>query len=143
MSNRARAAFRGDGARVAEVRAFVESFGAAAGLAHEATQRVVLVLEELCANSTAHGYGPGAPGPIWITLALAPGSVEVVYEDAAAPFNPFARASERTAGDPGGLGIALVRGLSTAARYARRGSRNRIRLDVPVGPRIGPRQPAG
>jgi hypothetical protein len=31
------------------------------------------------------------------------------------------------------VGLALVRGLTTSARYARIGDRNRITLDVPTG----------
>jgi anti-sigma regulatory factor (Ser/Thr protein kinase) len=85
-----------------------------------------------------HGYAPGEDGPIWITLASRAGAIDVAYEDAGRAFNPLAdrpasREESRPLGTaPGGMGLALVRGLSVAACYTRVGSRNRITLTVPI-----------
>jgi anti-sigma regulatory factor (Ser/Thr protein kinase) len=139
LSARAEATFRGRLPGFPEVRAWAEAFAATQGADRTATLRLVLVLEELFTNSVIHGYGAGTEGPIWITLARGPGVIEVTYEDAAPPFDPIAepdaaRAGPRPPGDlTGGLGLALVRGLSTAARYARAGERNRVTLGVPIG----------
>ncbi len=139
LSVRAEAAFRGRLPAFPEVRAWVEAFAAAQGADRTATLRLVLVLEELFTNTVTHGYGAGAEGPIWITLARGPGVIEVTYEDAGPPFDPIAepeaaRVGPRPPGELAGrLGLALVRGLSTAARYARVGERNRLTLGVPIG----------
>ena len=123
-----------------EVRALAEAFGAAAGIDHLTTLRVVLVLEELFTNTVIHGYPAGNEGPIWVALVSQGGAIEVTYEDAAPPFDPLGCApappgpaigvEERA---PGGLGLALVRGFSASAAYARVGDRNRITLAVSAG----------
>lgn len=130
------ATFQGRLPAFTEVRAWAEAFGAAVGTDRGAVLRLVLVLEELFTNTAAHGYG-GAGGPIWVTLASRAGSIEVTYEDAAPEFDPFTPApvapARRTPEEapPGGLGLALVRGLSVSARYARVDDRNRITLTLP------------
>ena len=132
----AEATFQGRLPAFTEVRAWAEAFGAAVGTDRGAVLRLVLVLEELFTNTAAHGYG-GAGGPIWVTLASRAGSIEVTYEDAAPEFDPFTPApvapARRTPEEapPGGLGLALVRGLSVSARYARVDDRNRITLTLP------------
>ena len=62
----------------------------------------------------------------------------MTYEDAGPAFDPLtgapgpaARAARGSA--PGGLGLALVRGLSASAGYARVGDRNRVTLTVSTG----------
>jgi anti-sigma regulatory factor (Ser/Thr protein kinase) len=136
---RAEGTFRGRLPDFPEVRVWAEAFAAAVGADRPATLRLVLVLEELFTNTVVHGYSAGTEGPIWITLAYGPGVIEVTYEDAGPPFNPFAtrqapRVDPRPSGElAGGLGLALVRGLSTASGYARVGERNRVMLDVPIG----------
>jgi serine/threonine-protein kinase RsbW len=140
MTVRREAEFQGEGPRFVEVRAFAESFAAAAGLGRNTAQRLVLVLEELFTNTATHGYPPGPPGPVWIALDDGrPGALEVRYEDAAPPFDPFRDPPAEASRDappveerpPGGLGIPLVRGLSDSAEYARRAGRNRITVVLP------------
>jgi anti-sigma regulatory factor (Ser/Thr protein kinase) len=143
---RAEGTFRGRLPSFAEVRAWAEAFAAAVGADRNATLRLVLVLEELFTNTVIHGDTAEGEGPIWVALASRAGAIEVTYEDAGPAFNPLAdaekpRAESRSFGTQraGGLGLALVRGLSASARYARVGGRNRITLTVPTdGP---PRSP--
>ena len=136
---RAEGTFTGRLPGFSEVRAWAEAFAANVGADRTATLRLVLVLEELFTNTVIHGYAAGSEGPVWITLAAGPGVVDVTYEDAGPPFDPFAelqaiRADPQPSGElPGGLGLVLVRGLSTAARYARIGPRNCVTLGVPIG----------
>lgn len=137
LTVRVEGAFRGQLSSFAEVRDLAETFGPAAGVDPATTLRVVLVLEELFTNTVTHGYPAGADGPIWLALVSHGGAVEVTYEDAAPAFDPLTAAPappdfSRGLADqlPGGLGLALVRGLTTAARYARVGNRNRITLTV-------------
>ena len=134
---RAEGTFPGRLPSFAEVRALAERFGTAVGADHRAMLRVVLVLEELFTNTVTHGYPAGSEGPVWVTLASQGGAIEVTYEDAAPAFDPLTAApapplaAEGQA--PGGLGLALVRGLSASVRYARIGDRNRVTLTVSTG----------
>lgn len=134
---RAEGAFRGRLPSFAEVRALAEAFGAAVGADHSATLRVVLVLEELFTNTVTHGYSAGGEGPVWVTLAAGGSVIEITYEDAGPAFDPLTGAPApplAPRGDaPGGLGLALVRGLSASATYARVGDRNRVTLTVSIG----------
>ena len=130
--------FRGRLPAFAEVRAWAEAFGAAVGAERSAILRLVLVLEELFTNTVMHGYGAGADGPVWVMLASRDGGIEVTYEDAAPPFDPLIEGPSpgvdqpgRDQAPPGGLGLALVRGLTASARYARVDGRNRVTLTVP------------
>ena len=133
---RAEGTFRGRLPSFADVRALAEAFGTAAGADHGTTLRVVLLLEELFTNTVTHGYADAGEGLVWVTLALGTGVIEITYEDAGPAFDPLTGArrprSDRT-GRTGGLGLALVRGLSTSAAYARIGDRNRITLTVSTG----------
>jgi serine/threonine-protein kinase RsbW len=134
---RAEGTFRGRIPSFAEVRALTEAFGAALGADDSATARVVLVLEELFTNTVTHGYPGGSEGPVWVALASRGEAIEVTYEDAAPAFNPLTDAPAPL-GQPladearpaGGLGLALVRGLSVSIDYARVGDRNRVTLTV-------------
>ena len=132
--------FRGRLASFAEVRALAEGFGAALGVDPRAMLRVVLVLEELFTNTVTHGYPAGREGPVWITLASRSGDIEITYEDAAPAFDPLTDAPappDQPLADesrpPGGLGLALVRGLSASVGYTRVGDRNRVTLTLSTG----------
>jgi serine/threonine-protein kinase RsbW len=143
MSPRLAREFRGDAARIPEVRAFAEGFAAQAGLGPDLLRRLVLVLEELFTNTAGHGYRTGGGGPVWIALEGGPGALRVVYEDAAPPFDPFAQPAPAgpapsADGPPGGFGLALVRGLTAARCYERLGGRNRIVLDLAESSRREP-----
>jgi anti-sigma regulatory factor (Ser/Thr protein kinase) len=144
---RTEATFAGRLAAFAEVRAWAEAFGAAIGAERSAVLRLVLVLEELFTNTVVHGYGAGTEGPVWVALAGGDGGIEVTYEDAGPAFDPLAaapgpRLEARMPAEapPGGLGLALVRGLSASVRYVRVGGRNRITLRMAArGPIPEPR----
>jgi serine/threonine-protein kinase RsbW len=137
LTVRTKATFRAHLPAFAEVRVWTEAFGAAVGSGRGAVLRLVLILEELFTNSVTHGYGGKDEGPIWIALSSRGDSIEVTYEDAGPPFDPFTpspssgAAPRSSDAPPGGLGLALVRGLCVAPRYARIDGRNRITLTVP------------
>ena len=124
-------------ARRAELRrigSFVEQFCAESSVSREKCLRLNVVLEELFVNTVTHGYGADTDAPIWITLEPRAPGVEVTYEDTAPAFDPLTHPPTPPAAPdeqaPGGLGLALVRGLTASASYARIGERNRITLTV-------------
>lgn len=103
----------------------------AAGLPHEAGLRLRLVVEELFTNTVVHGHGGDSDAPVTVSAEPGTGRIDVVYEDSAPPFDPFAvRNPPGDAGGErlGGHGIALVAGLADAVSYTRAGNRNRISL---------------
>lgn len=115
--------------------AFIET--ACVAMDRDHRQRVILLVEELFANSVVHGYGGDCDEPIWLDITVSNSACRVVYEDRAPPYDPFA-----AAGDPhldgdvedrpiGGLGVLLLEQLSTSHRYYRRGNHNVIELEVP------------
>jgi serine/threonine-protein kinase RsbW len=116
-----------------ELRLFLESFCAQAGLARENCLRLNLVLEELFTNTVSHGHGGDSEAPVWVSLASGE-RIEVTYEDTAPPFNPYARLPDRSPDTTierrglGGLGVLLTRKLSASRDYAYLHGRNCIRL---------------
>ncbi len=111
-----------------------------ASLPSRVRRRVELVFEELFANTVLHGYkvdGSIAPDPtapaqlVWIELSAEPGEVQMVYQDAAAPFNPLlAQATQPADAQPalGGLGLIMVAKVPYASRYERVDGRNVLHL---------------
>lgn len=120
--------------RLRDLRAFLESFATQAGLAEDQCLRLNLVLEELFTNTVRHGHGGDSDAPVWVTLASGPAGVNLTFEDAAPPFNPYGRPPDAPPDTTvkmrkiGGLGVLLTRKLATSREYAYLYGRNRIRL---------------
>jgi serine/threonine-protein kinase RsbW len=116
------------------VSSFLEGFCTELGIARERCLRLNLVLEELFVNTVKHGHGGDCDAPIWVTLASKPEAIQVVYEDTAPPFNPYARLPELWPASTvelrkiGGLGVLLTKGLAATRDYSYLFGRNRIRL---------------
>ncbi len=126
--------------RFQELRDHVERYCAGAGVGRDASGRLILVLEELFANTVEHGYSQAgaaaAEKHVWLTLAAGGDGVEVVYEDAAPAHDPFAKTSVPDYTGPadswqvGGVGVALVIKLGRKVSYDRAGGRNRIGFTI-------------
>ena len=95
----------------------------------EVIHRVCLAVEELLSNTIKFGYPDALPHEIAVNLALTPGEAILVIEDDARAFDP------QTAPKPdltlpveqrpiGGLGLHLVRSLSSGMTYRRENERN-------------------
>ena len=125
-----------------ELRGHAERYCSEAGIDSGVSGRLVLVLEELFANTVEHGYSQAAgvaEKPVWLTLTAAGnGGVEVVYEDAAPAHDPFAKAVTPDFSGPvdswqvGGVGVALVIKIGRSVNYERTLDRNCIRFTVPA-----------
>jgi anti-sigma regulatory factor (Ser/Thr protein kinase) len=114
------------------IAAFLEPFG----IVDRTMNRVEVVLEELLSNLIRHGHDVNS---IMVETGYRGGSIDLVVEDDGDAFDPLAKPDP----DPftslaeaplGGLGIALVRRLTCAARYDRVGSgaaaRNRVSVSI-------------
>lgn len=118
------------------VQAFLEAFCADSGLPRQECLRLNLVLEELFTNTVKHGHRGDCDAPVWIGLTRADRAVQVIYEDKAPPFNPYARLSEPVVDTTvsmrkiGGLGVLLTKELAASRDYAYLFGRNRIRLTL-------------
>ena len=92
-------------------------------------RRLNVVLDDLIANIICHGFDDGQAHPIELTLSITPASITVCLSDDGVPFDPLtAKLPDHTLPlerrEPGGLGIELIRGLSDALSYERRGDLN-------------------
>jgi phosphoserine phosphatase RsbU/P len=116
---------------MARASGWLHEWCAAHGVAEEVRHDLDLALDEVMANVVHHGYGPGAPGPIWLRLSEHGGRVRLVISDRAPAFNPLEeRASEGRADDVvGGWGLSLLRRCMDLVEYERENGENRLILE--------------
>lgn len=121
-----------DRAAVGRALAATRAFCAQADLGRDATERLVIVVEEWIANLVEHG-APPAGSRIGLRLAQAPGAIRVTVTDAGCPFDPRQDAFKGPNLERGGgAGLELLRAWSRVAAYGRRAGRNRLVLEVPL-----------
>lgn len=123
-------------ARAAELPAlldFARDFGGRRGLPEAATNRLIVILEELFLNTVHHGHGGGSDAPVTVELAVADGALQCSYTDSAPVFVPPAGLPAHIGRPPearpvGGLGVAMVRSLASGLSHApgATGSGNRL-----------------
>ena len=100
--------------------------------------RAETALEELLANSVAHGgaMSNASASDIWLGAVLSGQRLQLRFEDGFAPFDPMDQidqALRRTANPlaqrpPGGLGLLMVFRMADEFNYQRADGRNRIDL---------------
>jgi serine/threonine-protein kinase RsbW len=118
------------------LRAFLEAFCTESGLPRDACLRLNLVVEELFTNTVRHGYHGNSDAPVWVLVSRGDDTVQLVYEDKAPSFNPYARLPEEVPETTlelrkiGGLGVLLTKELAKTRDYAYVFGRNRIRLTL-------------
>lgn len=95
----------------------------------ETVFNVCLTVEEILSNTIKYGYADALPHQIAVSLTLAPDEIVLAIEDDARAFDP------QSAPEPdltlplaqrpiGGLGLHLVRSLSSHMGYERRDDKN-------------------
>ncbi|MBM3890184.1 MAG: ATP-binding protein [Verrucomicrobia bacterium] len=105
----------------------------------EVIYNVCLAVEEILTNTIKFGYADALPHEIAVNLTLSPDEALLVIEDDARAFDP------QTAPKPdltlpveqrpiGGLGLHLVRSLSSRITYRRQNDRNvlELRFRLPI-----------
>ena len=118
------------------MQAFLEGFCARADIAREACLRLNLVVEELFTNTVKHGHRGDCDAPVWVAVSRSGDAVQLIYEDKAPPFNPYARLRDESPDitlelrKVGGLGVLLTKELAATRDYAYLFGRNRIRLTL-------------
>lgn len=111
----------------------VMTFLSEQGVDTRATHHVALVFEEILGNLATHGNCPDMPANVAVTIS--PDKVIGEVTDAGPPFDPRL-APDPHLGEPisdrpiGGLGLYLVRQLSSGLEYARRDGENYLRFAV-------------
>ncbi len=127
--------FSGRQAEFDSIAAFIDS--QCSSLAQDERLRIILLVEELFANSVNHGYGGDSDKPVWVSVHVGNDTCRVIYEDCGPAYDPFAAVDASTTEAEleerrvGGLGIVLLMELSSGRTYERRGDRNVVQLDVP------------
>jgi anti-sigma regulatory factor (Ser/Thr protein kinase) len=98
-------------------------------------------LDEILMNIVMHGGSSASQTPVELSLAInATGlnkEVAVTVSDSGIPFNCVeapskARASSLEEAEPGGLGLAIIKGLSSRLAYEFRGGRNFLTFAIQI-----------
>jgi sigma-B regulation protein RsbU (phosphoserine phosphatase) len=98
--------------------------------------RCELAFEELVSNAIRHGVPAVAgPGPVEVEVRVTAESVELVFEDGDAAFDPTTvpepvRPDSIERASVGGLGVAMVRRFARRLDYAREDGRNRVTVAI-------------
>jgi anti-sigma regulatory factor (Ser/Thr protein kinase) len=113
---------------------FLEAFCADCSLPRTACLRLNLVVEELFTNTVKHGHQGDCDAPVWVAVSRQGDRLQLVYEDKAPPFNPYAHLPDEAPDTTvelrkiGGLGVLLTKELAASRDYAYLFGRNRILL---------------
>lgn len=118
-----------DAEEVPRVLDAIEGFARGISLTARVANRLSVVVEELLANVAMHAPGATRVG---ITVALIEDTLEVTVEDDGPAFNPTLGGTRTVDEDLdnaviGGLGLSLVRQMTSALTYERVGNTNRLR----------------
>lgn len=120
-----------DLSEIEKLRRELESFGKKCGLSSKTLFELNLILEEVVANVISYAYGDDQRHEIVVRADLRDGELVIEVEDDGRPFNPLQvpppdleRSLEEM--QVGGLGLHLVRELTSSLEYDRREERNRL-----------------
>jgi len=106
----------------------VESFG----MAQDRVLQIELVLEELLVNIVSYAYPQGG-GEVEVGCSIEEGEFHICIRDWGVPFDPLTKEEPNLAESisdrrVGGLGIFLVREMTSQVSYQRQGDSNLLRL---------------
>jgi anti-sigma regulatory factor (Ser/Thr protein kinase) len=117
----------------ASLRTYLES----ASVDAHAIHRVELAFDELVTNICRHGYADDLAHYIRVEIRVAGNHVAMIFDDDGREFDPVnaqlpdkPESIERA--QPGGLGLLLLRRMSSEMRYERVGARNRTYIRIGI-----------
>ncbi len=116
---------------VEEAAESVRSFLTGLGVAKKPASDVFVVLDEVLSNKVKFGWSAGGEHAVDLEVVAGKDAVTVEFVDDGDPFDPLIAAdpdvtSSLAERQVGGLGLYLVKRLSSAQRYARTGATNRL-----------------
>jgi serine/threonine-protein kinase RsbW len=126
-----RIVLRNDLSEIAKLHRELENFGQKCRLSSKTLFELNLILEEIVANVISYAYGDNQRHEIVVLADLRDGELVIEVEDDGRPFNPLqspapdlAQPIERR--KVGGLGLHLVRELTSSIEYNRKEEKNRL-----------------
>lgn len=124
-----RIVLRNELSEIAKLRLELENFGQKCGLSSKTLFELNLILEEVVVNVISYAYGDKQRHEIVVRADLRDGELVIEVEDDGRPFNPLQSPSpdlERPLEQMkvGGLGLHLVRELTSSIEYNRKGEKN-------------------
>lgn len=122
-----------DRGRLVELSQWLDQLTAAVSLTESRAAQMRLAVEEAVVNVLNYAYPPTQQGMIRVSAELEGDAVAVVIDDEGTPFDPTEAAEPDVTLPPeerpiGGLGILLVRQLSSSVSYQRRDGHNVLTL---------------
>jgi len=92
--------------------------------------RLQMIVEELFINTITHGHGGNSANAVHLELSCRSNRITLRYRDSAPAFDTSRAISHIPVENRvGGLGIALINGMSKAVRYQRSGADNIVEID--------------
>ena len=126
-----RMVLRNDLSEIPKLHQELGNFGQKCSLSPRTLFELDLILEEVLANVIAYAYGDNQQHEIVVQADLSDGELVIQVEDDGRPFNPLQVPSpdlERPLAQRkvGGLGLHLVRELTSSIEYDRKDGKNRL-----------------
>lgn len=126
-----RMVLRNDLSEISKLHQELGNFGQKCCLSPRTLFELDLILEEVLANVIAYAYGDNQQHEIVVQANLSDGELVIEVEDDGRPFNPLQVPPpdlERPLAQRkvGGLGLHLVRELTSSIEYDRKDGRNRL-----------------
>ncbi|HTW28764.1 MAG TPA: ATP-binding protein [Acetobacteraceae bacterium] len=129
----ARLALRNDPSEMARLAAWLDTIERDWALPPGPAHALRLCLDEAVVNVLTHGFRPGQPQAVEITLLRQPVLTAIVVDDGA-PFDPTAcalppRPHTLEEAPAGGMGLRLLRHYATRLTHSRPDGRNRLEME--------------
>jgi serine/threonine-protein kinase RsbW len=126
-----RIVLRNDLSEISKLHRALGNFGQKCCLSPRTLFELNLILEEVLANVIAYAYGDNQLHEIMVQADLSDGELVIAVEDDGRPFNPLQVPPpdlERPLAQRkvGGLGLHLVRELTSSIEYDRKDGKNRL-----------------
>jgi serine/threonine-protein kinase RsbW len=118
---------------LAMIREFVTSIGEQAGLASSEIAKLVLAVDEACANVIEHAYGSDMTKEVSVRATLDDAILEITVTDTGIGFDPGSVEQKGLdklirARKSGGLGMGLIRSFVDEVHYQISGEKNELRM---------------